>query len=91
MATQQDLSETRHESGVGIVKTRLATLFAPPNWLKLAGGGVLGPIQVAYETYGELTPAKDNAIFICHALTGDAHAAGYYEDDDEKAKPGWWD
>ena len=59
--------------------------------LKLAGGGELGPIQVAYETYGELTPAKDNAIYICHALTGDAHAAGYYEDDDEQAKPGWWD
>jgi len=91
MATQQELSETRQDSGVGIVQTRLATLFAPPNWLKLAGGGELGPIQVAYETYGELTPAKDNAIFICHALTGDAHAAGYYEDDDEKAKPGWWD
>tara|TARA_R110002111_G_scaffold262694_1_gene340190 strand:+ start:123028 stop:124230 length:1203 start_codon:yes stop_codon:yes gene_type:complete len=91
MPTQQEISETRQHSGVGLVRTRLATLFAPPNWLKLAGGGELGPIQVAYETYGELTPAKDNAIYICHALTGDAHAAGYYANDDEKAKPGWWD
>lgn len=91
MATQQETTESRQHSGVGIVQPKLATLFMPPDWLKLAGGGELGPIQVAYETYGELTPAKDNAIFICHALTGDAHAAGYYADDDEKAKPGWWD
>lgn len=91
MTTQQELTENRQRSGVGIVQTKFATLFAPPQWLKLAGGGELGPIQVAYETYGELSPAKDNAIYICHALTGDAHAAGYYEDDDEKAKPGWWD
>lgn len=91
MATQQEISEIRQHSGVGFVQTQLATLFEPPHSLKLAGGGELGPIQVAYETYGELTPAKDNAIFICHALTGDAHAAGYYEQDDEKAKPGWWD
>jgi len=91
MATQQELSEIRQHSGVGFVETKLVTLFASPQYLKLSGGGELGPIQVAYETYGELTPAKDNAIYICHALTGDAHAAGYYADDDEKAKPGWWD
>ena len=91
MATQQELSEIRQHSGVGFVETKLVTLFESPHYLKLAGGGELGPIQVAYETYGELTRAKDNAIYICHALTGDAHAAGYYEDDDEKAKPGWWD
>ncbi|MDF1744989.1 MAG: homoserine O-acetyltransferase [Gimesia sp.] len=91
MATQQELSEIRQQSGVGFVETKLVTLFESPPYLKLSGGGELGPIQVAYETYGTLTPAKDNAIYICHALTGDAHAAGYYEDDDEKAKPGWWD
>ncbi|MFK7778438.1 MAG: homoserine O-acetyltransferase [Gimesia sp.] len=91
MAIQQELNKTRQHSGVGLVEAKLVTLFASPPYLKLSGGGELGPIEVAYETYGELTPAKDNAIYICHALTGDAHAAGYYADDDEKAKAGWWD
>jgi homoserine O-acetyltransferase len=52
----------------------------------------LGPITVAYETYGQLSPRRDNAIFVCHALTGDAHAAGYRSKDELAArKAGWWD
>ncbi len=62
---------------------------APPDDLMLDCGRNLGPIQVAYETYGELNPQRDNAILILHALTGDAHAAGYHHSKD--AKPGWWD
>lgn len=46
-------------------------------------------MRVAYETYGQLSPQRDNAIFVCHALTGDAHAAGLHSADDRK--PGWWD
>lgn len=65
------------------------TLFEPPNELVLEGGRRLGPITVAYETLGTLSPQKDNAIFICHALTGDAHVAGRHKADDRK--PGWWD
>jgi homoserine O-acetyltransferase/O-succinyltransferase len=77
---------------IGIVQTQSATLFAPPNPLVLANSRRLGPITVAYETYGELSPRRDNAIFICHALTGDAHAAGYRSQDDLAArKAGWWD
>jgi len=49
----------------------------------------LSPVTQAYETYGELSPERDNAILIFHALTGDAHVAGYHSPED--AKPGWWD
>jgi homoserine O-acetyltransferase/O-succinyltransferase len=57
--------------------------------LALEGGQKLGPVRVAYETYGELAPAGDNAVLICHALTGSAHAA-WYSHPEEKA-PGFWD
>ncbi len=55
--------------------------------LKLELGGRLQGINVAYETYGRLNSSKDNAILICHALSGDSHVARHNEDDD----PGWWD
>ena len=74
---------------VGLVETKFLTLFEPPHPLVLANGATLGPITVAYETYGKLNAAKDNAIYVCHALTGDAHMAGRRAADDRK--PGWWD
>lgn len=77
------------DRSVGIVETQFATLFEPPNELVLEGGARLGPVTVAYETYGELSPERDNAIFVCHALTGDAHVAGWHSPKDRK--PGWWD
>ena len=76
-------------NSVGFVPKRSASLFEPPNPLRLAGGGELGPVTVSYETYGELSPQRDNAIFVCHALTGDAHVAGYHTPQDRKT--GWWD
>ena len=72
----------------GLVTTQFVELFCGTEKLKLGGGQLLGPIRVAYETYGQLTPEKDNAIFICHALTGDAHVAGWHAN---QRKPGWWD
>ena len=57
--------------------------------LKLQCGQLLSPITLRYETYGTLSPDADNAILIEHALSGDAHVAGYYSESDEK--PGWWD
>ena len=56
--------------------------------LSLRGGGSLAHVEVVYETYGELSPARDNVVFVCHALTGDAHAAGLRPGE---TRPGWWD
>ena len=74
---------------VGIVETKYLTFADPPDEMELEGGQRLGPITLAYETYGELNEAKDNAILVVHALSGDAHAAGYHSADD--IAPGWWD
>ena len=74
---------------VGLVESRFFTFAEPPNELVLESGVKLGPITLAFETYGALDAAKSNAILITHALSGDAHVAGYHAPDD--AKPGWWD
>jgi homoserine O-acetyltransferase len=56
--------------------------------LTLESGTRISPVDVAFETYGTLNAARDNAVLIEHAFTGDAHAAGISE---ETGKPGWWD
>jgi len=76
-------------NSVGIVKTRYHTFAFPPDELALSSGKKLGPITIAYETYGVLNKNKSNAILVFHALSGDAHAAGYNTRNDKK--PGWWD
>lgn len=73
---------------VGIVTPESFT-FAEDEPMRLESGATLGPITVAYETYGRLNAKRDNAILIVHALSGSAHAAGYHAPDDRK--PGWWD
>jgi homoserine O-acetyltransferase/O-succinyltransferase len=89
---------------VGTVETQFLDLPAP---LHLDCGRTLHPVRVAYETYGTLSPARDNVILVCHALSGDAHAAGFAttpppegtrdgfaaEDRDGSAGRGlgWWD
>ena len=52
------------------------------------GGQVLPGFSLRYETYGELNAARDNAIVVCHALSGDHHCAGWHSPADRK--PGWW-
>ena len=56
--------------------------------LVLDSGQKIGPMTIAYETYGQLNKDKSNAILTLHAFSGDAHAAGFYDGD---KKPGWWD
>jgi homoserine O-acetyltransferase len=89
---------------VGTVETQYLDLPEP---LELDCGRSLHPIRIAYETYGTLSPARDNVILVCHALSGDAHAAGFSktppaestrdgfaaEDRDGTSRRGlgWWD
>ncbi len=70
------------------VETRSAVLFDRERPLALDSGATLAPVEVAYETYGTLDAAAANAVVVCHALTGDAHAAGHHGD---PSRRGWWD
>src|SRR3990172_11138077 len=92
------------EGSAGVVATEYLELPEP---LALECGRTLSPVRIAYETYGTPTPEKDNVILVCHALSGDAHAAGWSAapveesavdgfgaDEREIAKKsglGWWD
>src|SRR5690348_6517497 len=67
-------ASTLAAGSVGSVETRYLDLPKP---VRLDCGRELHPVRVAYETYGELAPQRDNVILVCHALSGDAHAAGY--------------
>ena len=84
----REFIDSEKSNSVGIVKTDYFHFALPPNELTLENGEKLGPITVAYETYGELNDQRANAILILHALSGDAHAAGFHKGDE---KPGWWD
>ncbi|MBB5791221.1 homoserine O-acetyltransferase MetX [Jiangella mangrovi] len=66
-------ASTLAAGSAGTVETHFVDLPAP---VRLDSGGELHPVRVAYETYGTLAPARDNVILVCHALSGDAHAAG---------------
>jgi len=76
---------------VGIVVKRFHTFAQPPEKLVLECGAELGPVTIAYETYGRLNSKGDNAILVAHAFSGDSHVAGHYPTDRDDDKPGWWD
>lgn len=84
-------------TSVGWTRARRVRLADGANPLPLACGRELWPVDVEYETYGELSPARDNAVLVCPALSGGAHCAGWMADADElgrpweKGRPGWWD
>lgn len=74
------------DDSVGLVTPQTLHFAAP---LTLESGSVLPKYDLVIETYGTLNSNKDNAILICHALSGNHHAAGYHSMEDRK--PGWWD
>lgn len=74
-----------HRGSVGTVKTEYLDL---PGSLTLESGAQLPKVTIAYEAYGKLNRDKNNAILVCHALSGDAHAAGVHEGEE---RVGWWD
>src|ERR1700704_5361571 len=91
----------QQRGSVGTGRTEYVDLPEP---LRLDSGRSLAPVRIADETYGALTPAKDNVILVCHALSGDAHAAGWSDDptapttvdglgaaERGKSGLGWWD
>src|ERR1700733_10851691 len=104
IAPMAEPASTLTAGSVGTVETQYLDLPEP---VRLDCGRELHPIRVAYETYGALAPQRDNVILVCHALSGDAHAAGFAktppdestrdgfaaEDRDGTAGKGlgWWD
>ena len=72
-----------------MVEPRTIKLQLPPGGFKLERGGMLPAIEVAYEMCGTLAPDCSNAVFVCHALTGDAHVAGLRPG--ETKPSGWWE
>jgi homoserine O-acetyltransferase len=97
-------ASTLAAGSVGIVETQYLDLPGP---VRLDCGRELHPVRVAYETYGTLSPARDNVILVCHALSGDGHAAGFAKTPPEESTRdgfaaeardgaagkglGWWD
>lgn len=73
-------------SSLGVIKPEHAHFS---DALYLESGEVLDEFELVYETYGALQPDGNNAILICHALSGNHHAAGFHSEAD--TKPGWWD
>lgn len=80
------MSDSFPHDSVGLVTPEL---YKFDEELTLRSGKVLNGFELMVETYGELNAERSNGILICHALSGDHHAAGYHSTDDKK--PGWWD
>jgi len=80
------MNEKIPTNSVGLVTPQIAKCDTP---FTFANGALLGSHELVYETYGELNSAGNNAVLICHALSGSHHAAGFHANDDRR--PGWWD
>lgn len=80
---------SKEPTTVGVVEPHTTALQLPADGFRLEEGGVLSQIDVAWESCGLEKPENDNVVFICHALTGDAHVAGRHPGETEAS--GWWD
>ena len=80
----QDQKVADYQSPLGVTRTGTVTLPG----LRTQSGFTFEEVDVSYQTLGTLSPARDNAIMICPALSGDAHVAGT---DPHTGRPGWWD
>ncbi len=80
----QDSALRDYKSDLGVTETRVVRL----DGFTTQSGAKFESIDIAYQTLGTLSPARDNAILICHALSGNAHVGGVHR---ETGKPGWWD
>jgi homoserine O-acetyltransferase len=83
------VTETVSElKSLGKIDTQSYSFGYGEDRLVLENGETLAPVTLAYETYGKLNAERSNAVLILHALTGDAHVAGWHKGDKH---PGWWD
>jgi homoserine O-acetyltransferase len=80
----QDQKSINYQSPLGVTRTETVTLPG----IKTQSGFTFDHVDVSYQTLGTLSPARDNAILVCPALSGDAHVAGMHPD---TGRPGWWD
>ncbi|AKB47111.1 Homoserine O-acetyltransferase [Methanosarcina sp. Kolksee] len=80
----KNLFSGRKGQNLGIVRSMN---YEIPGIFRLESGKTLSHVRIEYEMYGKMNTDKSNVILVCHALTGDAHAAGFHADD---KKPGWW-
>jgi len=84
-------------TSVGLTRAQTVTLAAEDAPFPLEVGGSIAPVQVEYETYWRLNEDRSNVVLIAHALSGDAHVAGWDGDAARTGrrwrlrKPGWWD
>jgi len=85
----ENVEQAAADTSIGPVEKKYFTFAGGEAPLVVESGRSLGPVTLAYETYGTLDERAANAVLVLHALTGDSHAAGYYDKTD--AKPGWWD
>ena len=79
----------KEKNCVGVVETHVTPLPLPAGGFRLEEGGSLPRVDVAWESCGLEKPENDNVVFICHALTGDAHVAGRHPGEEDPT--GWWE
>jgi homoserine O-acetyltransferase/O-succinyltransferase len=80
----QDQKVAGYQSPLGVTRTETVTLPG----IKTQSGFTFDQVDVSYQTLGKLSPKHDNAVLVCHALSGGAHVAGLHP---ETGRPGWWD